>query len=247
MGYWGRTWLQRKISFRGLTSGIRQPGSGLAGRHPSGEREGIYDGPAPLVRPELRRGNDGCPRHRGPTGLQGTRERRDPEPGFRENGTRAPRKGLSKKGPSEELAVVGGSMGQPRGRSWGSGTPTAQLSPAGVGVQAAQSVVLDRGSPRPCRAGFVPRPRSLARAEGGRGAVTAPRRGAPPLAERAPETRPGKDGAAPTLAGRGSQARGGFPPGVERPGEAPFLEKRNGHRLTKWRHCSIKECIGTQP
>jgi hypothetical protein len=54
------------MSFHDLRSGIRQRGLRLARRHTSGESEGIWDSPIPLVRPDLRRDMVGVPEIPGP-------------------------------------------------------------------------------------------------------------------------------------------------------------------------------------
>jgi hypothetical protein len=55
-----------RVSFHGLESGIRMRGPRLARRHPIGESEGIWDGPTPMVRPDLRRDMAGVPEISGP-------------------------------------------------------------------------------------------------------------------------------------------------------------------------------------
>jgi hypothetical protein len=52
---------REKMSFCGLRSGVRQRDPRLARRQPNGESEGVWDGPTPMVRPQLRRGYDGRP------------------------------------------------------------------------------------------------------------------------------------------------------------------------------------------
>jgi hypothetical protein len=60
--YWGQAWLQRKMSFHGLRSGIRQRSPRLARRHPNGESEGIWMAQLPWWRPDLRRDMSGIPK-----------------------------------------------------------------------------------------------------------------------------------------------------------------------------------------
>jgi hypothetical protein len=69
--FWGQAWLQRKMSFWDLRSGVRWRCPRLARRHPDGESEGIWDGPISIVRPELRRGYDGRPCDIGSSGESG--------------------------------------------------------------------------------------------------------------------------------------------------------------------------------
>jgi hypothetical protein len=54
------------MSFQGLRSGVRQRGQRLTRRHPNREFEGIWDGPTPMVRPDLRRDMTGIPKITGP-------------------------------------------------------------------------------------------------------------------------------------------------------------------------------------
>jgi hypothetical protein len=54
------------MSFQGLRSGMRCRGPRLARRHPTGESEGILDGPTLMVRPDLRRDIVGVPEIPGP-------------------------------------------------------------------------------------------------------------------------------------------------------------------------------------
>jgi hypothetical protein len=49
------------MSFWGLRSVVRCRGPRLARRHPNGESEGIWDGPTPMVKPDLRRDMAGVP------------------------------------------------------------------------------------------------------------------------------------------------------------------------------------------
>jgi hypothetical protein len=64
--YWGHASSQRKMSFRGLRSGVRHRGPRLARRHTNGESEGILDGSTLMVRPDLRRDMVGIPEISGP-------------------------------------------------------------------------------------------------------------------------------------------------------------------------------------
>jgi hypothetical protein len=65
-GYWGQAWLQRKMSFWGLRSGMRRRGPRVARRHPNGESEEFWKVQLPWWRPDLRRDMVGVPKIPGP-------------------------------------------------------------------------------------------------------------------------------------------------------------------------------------
>jgi hypothetical protein len=54
--------ITEKNELLGLKIRCEAKGQSLARRHSDGESEGIWDGTAPMVRPELRRGYDGRPK-----------------------------------------------------------------------------------------------------------------------------------------------------------------------------------------
>jgi hypothetical protein len=77
--------IAEKNEFWGLKSGMRHRGPRLARRYPNGEYEGIWDGPTPMVRPDLRRDMVGIPKISAPQ----ERERNVKHP----EGTSSPRWG----------------------------------------------------------------------------------------------------------------------------------------------------------